>query len=320
MSSLPMAKLEQLEYQNFLISEYEDFLVSKSNHTKRAYLRDIFSFVTWLSRSGKQSVKQIDSKDIRRFLAYNQQLGKSSSSQSRISSALRSYFNFLFKNKYIAQDLANTISSRKVTSKLPRVPSQKQMEKLLTQIAEEYYNAEEDSQIDEKHKSLYFQNWLILELLYGGGFRVSELCSLTLNNFRWNKNDCIVLGKGNKERVIPLSLEVMKMVQIFIQEHRKNLQDKSKLNSYLLLTSTGKPLSTRDAYRIVERYSLPDSGIKLHPHQLRHAYATHVLEGGADVRIVQELLGHSSCVTTQRYTQITQKKLTEEYKRTHPRG
>ena len=313
----------------FLLDGYQDFLVTKSIHTQRAYLREIESFVNWLIKLDKASPEEISNQEIRRFLAFNQQLGKSSSTLSQTSSAMKSYFSFLFKQKAISNNLSQTLSSRKVISKLPRVPAQTQMNKLLDSASKKYEDVcnleptdEEGSSLKyTKSKALAFQDWLVLELLYGGGFRVSELCGLTSDSFRWHKNDCIVLGKGNKQRVIPLSPDVIQMVKVFIKEERPVLIKTEDSLLKLLITSTGKPLSTRDAYRIVQGFEVPGTnGRSLHPHQLRHAYATHVLEGGADVRIVQELLGHSSCATTQRYTQITQEKLVKEYKRTHPRG
>lgn len=313
-----------------IFDDYKGSLVSKSINTKRAYIKDIQSFINWLEKLQVNNLNEISSQEVRRFLAYKDELGKSSSTQARTVSSLKSFFAFLFNSKIVDKNLSTIITSRKVVSKLPRVPSQSVMEQLLDNISKLYFEKlEENNGICSDTVAIQFQDWLIFELLYCGGFRVSELCSLKLSSFRWHKNDCIVKGKGNKERVVPLSEEVMEMISIFIQEQRKYLVS-DKPTSFLLVTSTGKPLLPRDAYRIVSSYSLPnsssedmanvDSNNTLHPHQLRHAYATHVLEGGADVRIVQELLGHSSCSTTQRYTQITQEKLVEEYRRTHPRG
>jgi integrase/recombinase XerC len=176
-----------------------------------------------------------------------------------------------------------------------------------------------DVEADERAEALALRDVALLEILYGTGVRVSECCGLTLLTCDLRQRHVTVLGKGAKTRRVPLGEPAVAAVRSYLQRGRHLLMTADTPADLLFVNTKGRPLSPRDARRIVERHPLPD-GRTLHPHVLRHAYATHLLEGGADLRTVQELLGHADLATTQVYTHLTRDRLRAVYDATHPRA
>ncbi|MFN8015556.1 MAG: tyrosine-type recombinase/integrase [Acidimicrobiia bacterium] len=282
----------------------EDFITTistRSQNTVDAYSKDVDQFVDYMTRSQVSSPKHIDKKVLRRYIAWLSTNRYSQSTIARKASSVRNYMNFLAKQGLIDISLSHSLVSPKIPKKLPRIPASQEIIGVL-----------------ERSKVNNPLDLAVLELLYGSGLRVSELCSIEMADINLYKHSVEVVGKGSKTRVVPLSAPSILAVEKYMNI-RKDLVNSSTPSRRLFIKKSGKALTSRDVRRILDKYPLED-GSKMHPHQLRHAYATHLLIGGADVRSVQELLGHSSVTTTQQYTHITQDHLKSVYEETHPRA
>ena len=285
----------------WLQDDFDSIQSTRSDHTRQAYRSDVNQFVEFLNRSGVKNPKDIERVNLRRYVAWLSTQKFASSSIARKVASARGYLSFLSKRNIVSPSLARAIVAPKIPKKLPRVPASGEISRMLVE-------SEQNNYLD----------LLVLELLYGSGLRVSELCSLELADVNLRAQTITVLGKGSKIRTIPMSNPAFKAYAQYMKVRATYLK-KGSIRSKLFIKNTGKALSTRDVRRILDKYPLAD-GTRIHPHQLRHAYATHLLVGGADVRSVQELLGHSSVATTERYTHITQDHLRSVYEDTHPRA
>ena len=230
---------------------------------------------------------------------------------SRKISALRSFYRYLKERKKIQYDPTSLLKSPKCVEPLPD---------FLT--VEDAFRVVEAPELDDKRSAYFcFRDRLILELLYGSGLRVSELAALTIDNINVLKREIRVLGKGNKERVVPIGTMVIRAMRDYFPA-RSLLQKKKQVAgecSRLILSRLAKPLTIRQIQNIVKRYGVVGvhhSGV--HPHTLRHSFATHLLDSGADLRVIQEILGHASLSTTQRYTHVSIDHLMDIYHATHP--
>jgi len=285
----------------WLIEDFDAKQSTRSQHTRDAYHSDLEQFIEFLDRAKIEKPKQIDRKILRRYVSWLSTQKFAPSSIARKVASTRGYLAFLAKRGEIVPSLAHAISAPKIPKRLPRVPAQKEITRII--------NTSKDKEpID----------LLVLELLYGSGLRVSELCGLEVADINTRTQNLSVLGKGSKIRTIPMSEPALDSYLKYMEVRQEYLKSSSQ-RSKVFIKKSGKSLSTRDVRRILDKYALED-GSRIHPHQLRHAYATHLLVGGADVRSVQELLGHSSVVTTERYTHITQDHLRSVYEETHPRA
>jgi integrase/recombinase XerC len=268
-----------------------------SPHTLRAYRKDLNEFFLFLEKKPKD----IDNLDIRSFLAFLYHKKLSKSSISRKLATIRSFFKFLHREGYVKKNPAKLVTS-------PRVP--KSLPKFLT--VDETFALMEAPQ-GESFKSS--RDRAILELLYSSGLRVSELTSLDLSDLDMKESFIRVRGKGRKERIVPIGSKAMEAIQNYLPE-RVSLKKKS---SALFLNNRGGRLTQRSISRILLHYSrMVNLKGDLSPHTLRHTFATHLLHEGADLRSIQELLGHASLSTTQKYTHVDIGHLTEVYDRAHP--
>jgi integrase/recombinase XerC len=299
-----------------------------SAHTLRAYQRELHGFAAWVSGrfgtgdnagvSASVSVQRIEHTDIRAYLGTLYDRGLSKASAARALAAIRSWFKWLARTGHIEQNAASLVSTPKLPKHLPRVPSIEQMNQVVDSVGEDA-------------ASWPARDRAILELLYGCGIRNAELTGLNLDDIHWANDAILVHGKGQKERYVPLGDAAAEAVRSYLTE-RSALLDAAKgggtpaLFVNLQLRGLGKPggearLTTRSVGRIVKRIAiLRGLSSDVHPHTLRHAFGTHLLEEGADLRAIQELLGHERLSTTQRYTQLTTSQLTVVYDRTHPRA
>ena len=285
----------------WLLEDFDAKQSTRSNHTREAYARDIAQFIEFLSRNEIQTPKKITRTLLRRYVAWLSTQKYQASSIARKVASIRQYLSFLSKRKVIEPSLAHAITAPKIPKKLPRVPPSKEINHIIDLTAD----------IDPLEMA-------ILELLYGSGLRVSELCGLEMSDVNSRKQTINVLGKGSKIRVVPMGELALHALNDYLNVRNKYLTSSSP-SSRIFIKKTGKALTPRDVRRILDKYPLED-GTKMHPHQLRHAYATHLLAGGADVRSVQELLGHTSVSTTERYTHITQDHMRSVYQDAHPRA
>ncbi|MCD6521527.1 tyrosine recombinase XerC [Candidatus Calescamantes bacterium] len=294
------------------INEFLRFLEIQRNyspHTLRSYRIDLEQFRGFLEKKGK-NLKEVDIFLAREYLAYLKNKGLSSSSLMRKVASLKSFFKFLALRKYITGNPLRVLASPKREKILPRFLGVEEMELILTLPFE--------GKMGKRDRA-------ILELLYSTGIRVSELVNLNLEDIDWQQEFIKVRGKGSKERVVPVGEkaliaieEYLPLRQKLLKHHRRDIYVEP---SALFLNAWGGRLTSRSVERIVEKYIRRASlKKKVTPHQFRHSFATHLLERGADLRAVQELLGHSSLSTTQVYTHLTPSLIRRVYLKAHPRG
>jgi integrase/recombinase XerC len=292
-----------------------------SAHTLRAYRRELHGFAEWLACDhARLTVGRIEHTHIRSYLGTLYDRGLSKASAARALAAIRSWFKWLARNHHIEQNAASLVSTPRLPKHLPRVPSIEQLNRAV------------DSVCDDA-ASWPARDKAIMEMLYGCGIRNAELTALDLDDIHWANEAILVRGKGQKQRYVPLGDSAAEALRSYIAERSERLQaddPKKPVNTPALflnlqlrgLKKGGQArLTTRSVGRIVKRIAilrgLPSD---VHPHTLRHAFGTHLLEEGADLRAIQELLGHERLSTTQRYTQLTTAQLTAVYDRTHPRA
>ena len=290
----------------FPVEPFTQSLTRVSPHTRRAYAHDVSEFVRWAERGGCAEPERLDHRVLRRYLAFLTTRGLSRATIARKAASVRAYARFLRRHGVIATDPGRYLQAPKGAKRLPRVPSNHETNDLLDQVPEVG-----ESAVGTRDRA-------VLELLYGAGLRVSECCELRETDVDFRRRTVTVTGKGSKVRRLPIGEPALAAVREYLRSGRPALV-RPESPDRLFLNRLGRVLSTRDARRILERNPLPDGRI-LHPHALRHAYATHLLEGGADLRAVQELLGHADLSTTQVYTHVTRDRLRSVYERTHPRA
>ena len=288
------------------VEPFTQSLTSSSPHTRRAYEHDVVEFVTWAERGGCRDPERLDHRVLRRYLAYLTTRGLARSTISRKAASVRAYARFLRRHGVIATDPGRFLQTPKGRNRLPRVPRSDEAAGMLDHV------------VSDSDDPVALRDAAVLELLYGAGLRVSECCELREGDVDLRRRTVTVLGKGSKVRRLPLGDPALDAVAAYVRDGRPALA-RPQSPDRLFLNRLGRSLTPRDARRILERNPLPDGRI-LHPHALRHAYATHLLEGGADLRAVQELLGHADLSTTQVYTHVTRDRLRSVYERTHPRA
>jgi integrase/recombinase XerD len=294
----------------FLLERFQDYLTLEqgvSPRTNDAYDRDVNRFATFASVKGAKAPHDVSARLLRDFVYHLKDIGLSPSSIRRNVSAIRTYFRFLVADGHITRDPSDRLDTPKRWRTLPEVLSVKEVELLLSTPA-----LQEDP--------LYFRDRAMLELAYGAGLRVAEWTGLGMRDVMLDEGLVRVLGKGSKERLVPIGRTAMGAVAIYLRELRPKLERGSGKGA-LFLNARGEPLTRMGAWKILRKYVLK-SGIEKHvsPHTLRHSFATHLLEGGADLRAVQEMLGHADISTTQIYTHIDREYLRTVHKQYHPRG
>ncbi len=277
-----------------------------SAHTIKAYAADLAQFSSYI---GAAQWDDIDHVRIRGFLSHLYDHGLSKPSVARALAALRSLYKWLAREGMVEQNPAALVATPKLPKKLPRVPT---MEEL---------NAVMDSAMPEV-ASFPERDALIFELLYGCGIRNSELTGINLDDIRWSNEAILIRGKGKKERFVPLGDEAASAAKTYLPRRQAVLADrKARSNALLINLRDGSRLTSRSVGRIVKRIAIARGlPADVHPHTLRHAFGTHLLEEGADLRAIQELLGHERLATTQRYTQLSTRHVLEVYDKTHPRA
>ena len=276
-----------------------------SAHTIKAYAGDLDTFAAYI---GPRPWKAIDHIAIRGFLSHLYDKGLSKTSVARALAALRSLYRWLAQEGVVEQNTAKLVSTPRLPRKLPRVPTIEEVNSVLDGTMPEV------AAFPERDR-------LMLELLYGCGIRNSELVGINLDDIRISNEAILIRGKGKKERYVPFGGSVRVALAPCLSWRQKLLTALKKTNSALLINQRGGRLTTRSVGRIVKRIAVA-KGLSpgVHPHTLRHAFGTHMLEEGADLRVIQELLGHERLATTQRYTQLSVKHMMDVYDQTHPRA
>jgi integrase/recombinase XerC len=303
-----------------LISQFIHYLSIEKNaspHTCRGYLKDLEEFERFLKDSGvalsfrgEVRMESVDRLAIRKYLSFLHRRNKKSSIARKIST-LRSFFKYLVKEERISSNPAKMVSSPKVEKMLPAALTVDETFRLV-----ESTKGVPETQPLEKGKKRRLRDLAILELLYSSGLRVSELAGLNSNQLDLELGIVRVMGKGRKERIVPVGKKAVEAVKNYVEE-----RGTSEPGSPLFVNARGGRLTVRSVGRLVKEYTRR-SGIfrKVSPHTLRHTFATHLLDAGADIREIQEMLGHASLSTTQRYTHVSMGKLMEVYDKAHPRS
>jgi len=276
-----------------------------SPHTMKAYAGDLANFSAF---AGSRGWKQIDHIVIRGFLSQLYEKGLSKTSVARSLAAVRSLYRWLAQEGVVDQNPAKLVATPKLPKKLPRVPTIEEMNSVL------------DGPMPET-AAFPERDRLMLELLYGCGIRNSELTGINLDDIGMSAEAILIRGKGKKERYVPFGESVKTALAAYLPARQTVLAETRKRSTSLLINQRGGRLTTRSVGRIVKKIAV-SKGLSpdVHPHTLLHAFGTHLLEEGADLRAIQELLGHARLATTERYTQLSMKHVLEVYDQTHPRA
>ena len=337
----------QAKSANTFVNYAEKFLAmlreerGASEHTLRAYGREVRGFAEYLSETLGESgdVRKVEHTHIRAYLAVLFDRGLTKASVARALAAVRSWFKWLARSGYVESNPASLVSTPKLPKHLPRVPGIEELNRVLNSLSGsaavdpgaksfDAKSAKVAKVRDEEAAAWPARDRVIFELLYGSGIRNSELVGLDLTSILWGDDAIRVFGKGRKERLVPLGDEAAAAIRAYLPERKERLEaaGKGKLvhDGPLLMNLRARGscrLTTRSVGRIVKQIALSRGlAADVHPHTLRHAFGTHMLEEGADLRAIQEMLGHERLSTTQRYTQLTVGQVQRVYDETHPRA
>ena len=295
--------------RRFLLESFNDFLVLEqgaSPRTDDAYGRDLARFATYAVSRGAVGPADVTARLLREYVYHLKDLGLAPASIRRNVSALRTYFKFLLGEGRVTHDPSERLESPKRWRTLPEVLSVAEVDKLLASPT-----------LDDP---LVFRDRALLELAYGAGLRVSEWISIGVRDIMFDEGLVRVFGKGSKERLVPIGRRAIGALASYVRELRPRLEH-GEGRGALFLNARGQPLTRMGAWKILQKY-VARAGIEKHvsPHTLRHSFATHLLEGGADLRAVQEMLGHADISTTQIYTHVDREYLRTVHRQYHPRA
>ncbi len=295
------------------MQEFERSLGGRAPATARAYVGDLSGFVTWAERAGVSGPQDVDRLLLRRYLASLTTRHLARATIARKAAALRSYFAWARRRGLIASDPSLRLSAPAGRSRLPRVLATAELDALIEGRARPALPAPATSAATAA--AWERRDRAVTELLYGCGLRVAALCSLSLDDVDVGAAALTVVGKGDRQRRLPMHRGCVEALTDWLQRGRPLLAGPDAGRA-VFLNRRGVRLGPRDVRRILDRRAAAPT----HPHALRHSFATHLLDGGADLRVVQELLGHASLQTTQVYTQVSKERLLSVYRATHPRA
>lgn len=300
-------------HRRYRLEEFSEFLLYERGLAKRtvqAYLADLRSMADFLSANGCPDPGEADYGALRFYLSDLAGRGLAARSVARRLSAIRTYFGFLVEEGHLSEDPTDRLESPRVARTLPTVLTVAEIETILDTVAALRPDVHHNARRDEA----------MLETLYGAGLRISELIGLRVRDLSLDEGLVSVEGKGDKRRLVPLGGGAVRVLQRYLRERRPTL-DRGRSEGRVFLNQHGRPLSRMGAWKIVHKH-VRNAGIdkKVSPHTFRHSFATHLLEGGADLVAVQEMLGHADISTTQIYTHVDRRYLQEEHRQHHPRG
>lgn len=287
--------------------DYLSSLTSVSPRTVEAYRSDLCAFVAWCAEHGVAEPTGVDRLLLRRYVAHLAASRYARRSVARKASALRRYFTWAARTGLLPADPSRGLAAPSGDGRLPRVLRQDELNTLLD---------EPPLTLLDEPVAVRSRDDAVLEVLYGSGLRVAELCGLDLADLQLDRGRATVWGKGGKQRTVPLSEPAVAALRRWIQTGRDGMVTAHTPVDALFVNQRGRRLTPRDVRRILDRRAASPT----HPHALRHTFATHLLDGGADLRAVQELLGHADLATTQRYTHVSRERLRSVYDATHPRA
>ena len=291
-----------METDAWRIQQFGVSLTAASPHTISAYLSDVNLFIEWVGRQSIVTPDAVTKDIVRQYIGFLTTMKMAKRTTGRKLAALRRYFGCMVRNQQISIDPTIGVRTPSDTGRLPKVLTNEQLGALL--------QTDDTEQPDWK----IARDTAVIELLYGSGLRVSELCSLDVDSINVKQLAVSVMGKGGKERRVPVGEPSLVALKQWVALRTEVVANSSTVA--LFVNSRGTRLGTRDVRRIIDARSLAPT----HPHALRHTYATHLLDNGADLRAVQELLGHADVATTQRYTHVSKERLKSAYGTSHPRA
>lgn len=296
-------------YDQF-ITEYITVLTLEKNlseNTALSYKNDITQFLTYMEEVGIKDLNNITSQSITEFLKHQREQGYESSTTARYLSSLKGFFSYIQNAGYIESDPSEALVSVKTSRKLPVVMSVEEIDRIFEQ--------------PDTGDKLGLRDRTMLEVLYSCGLRVSELINLKVSDIFFEEEVVRIFGKGSKERIVPIGSSAIKWLKKYLIEGRPLLVKRAVSENIVFLNLRGKKMSRMGLWKIIDKY-VKSAGIKkeIHPHSFRHSFATHLVEGGADLRAVQEMLGHASISTTQIYTHIDRNYIKQVHHDFHPRG
>lgn len=287
------------DFQNYLLIDKK-----YSNATIESYTYCLNKYCTFMKKNNL-NLKTIKKNDIKDYLKYLKDNKMSPKTINQNMSCLRSFYKFLIIEKYLTTDSLEYVEAPKFRKSLPKVLSKEEVDKLLD--------------IDLINKYSY-RNKAMLELMYATGVRVSELVNLKIHDIDYDMELLRTMGKGNKERIIPIGEYAMYYLKLYVNNFREELIKKN-YTDYLFLNNHGKKISRQSFYKLIKELAIKKNiKTEFSPHTLRHSFATHLLDSGTDIKSIQEMLGHSSLQTTQIYTHVSNKKLENDYHNFHPHG
>lgn len=292
------------------LKEYLTILKLERNlaaNTLNSYKNDITSFINFLIGKSIDDLAEVNSKILTEFFKLLKEAGLTPTSAARYHSSIKGFFSYLHQNNYILSNPVDKLNPPKLSRKLPVVLNVNEIDKILN--------------VPDTSDKFGLRDKSILETLYACGLRVSELINLKISNLYLDDEVIRVFGKGSKERLVPIGSSAIKWLKKYLFKSRPLLERKIKSENFVFLNTRGTKLSRMGMWKIIDFYS-KQAGIEkeVHPHTFRHSFATHLIEGGADLRAVQEMLGHSDISTTQIYTHIDRDYIKQVHKDYHPRG
>ncbi len=273
-----------------------------------AYETDLKQLAAFLTEAGRTSWTQVSRDDLHDFLDHALDMQQESTTIARKMVTLKIFFRWLFQERLLQQDVTEVMDSPRTRRSLPHYLTEKEVGALL-----ELYRKSKDL-LDRR-------NHLIVEILYASGLRVSELVTLTVEQIQFDQNVFRVTGKGSKTRLVPFGTPAHEQLKYYLEEVRPQLASDTQAYAELLLSKNGRPLTRARIWQVLKQMALAAGiGKELHPHMLRHSFASHLLSHGADLRTIQEMLGHADISTTQIYTHIDEDRLVDIHRQFHPRG
>lgn len=293
-----------------LIKEYQYYLQSvkmMSQNSILSYINDVTNYLNFLiTKYQVDDMQDVSSEEIRGYLASLKKKKMSSASMSRNLCSVKSFHRFLYEEQYTKTNVSKEIAAPKMEKKLPTVLSIEEVTKLLDVV-------QGDKPLDKRNQAM-------LEMIYATGLRVSELCNIKITDLRFTSKQIRIFGKGSKERIVPINDFALKKIRNYMLEARPILLGTKKDMGFLFLNNHGEVITRVGFFKILKTLC-SEAGIEknVSPHTLRHSYATHLLEAGVDIRLIQEMLGHEDIATTQIYTHLSLNKIKEVYGMAHPR-
>jgi len=301
-------KTINLDHRQLLDAYLDQLWLEKglSRNTLESYGRDLRFFAAWLETQGR-GLLLADRSDLLNYLNHRSSIGVASRSVARGLSAIRSFYKYLLRENRIVEDPTLRIDNPKLGRKLPDTLSESEVDALLA--------------APNTASAVGYRDRTMLELLYATGLRVTELVTLEMNDLNLRQGVLRVMGKGGKERLVPMGDEAMAWVEGFVRDHRSSLMRRSVSEAVLFPSNRGREMTRQAFWYLIKRHAA-EAGIRhsLSPHSLRHAFATHLVNHGADLRVVQLLLGHSDLSTTQIYTHVAKQRMQALHAAHHPRG